>query len=65
MCYAHEMKFAFIHMRFCAFHVPKEHFMAQPFHLPKANFIAHLWCAKLQFTIKKIAIPIAITIFLC
>ena len=55
MCYAHEMKFALLHMRFCAFHVPKEHFMAQPFHLPaanelpKANFIAHLRCAKLQF----------------
>ena len=56
MCYAHEMKFALLHMRFCAFHVPKEHFMAQPFHLPaanglpKANFIAHRErCAKHQF----------------
>ena len=61
MCYAHEMKFALLHMRFCAFHVPAEHFMAQPFHLPtanelpKANFIAHLRCAKLQFNKKRLS----------
>jgi hypothetical protein len=38
MCYAHEIKFACIHMRFCAFHVPQEHFMAQAISFAAGKF---------------------------